>query len=256
MRNAFLWMLVATLGGATKVAAQWTEVPGTAPVGAWVIEIDLLTVATDRHTLDRDGVTYRSTSAGSAFVSTGLAARWDLQLGVELWREETADGGGSRSRAQGAGDMWLRTKWNFSGNEADGPAWAALPYVKLATGSEAISNGRHEPGVLIVHGRPWRENLTWQINAGLDWLAAVDGGRDTVVTLSTALTWAQGDSWSFYGELYSWTETAAPRNWSGELGVGVTCAVGETGWVDLACYVGLTRAAPDYTPALRCGWQF
>ena len=256
MRKTLLWMLAVVCYGASQVAAQITDVPSTAPVGAWLFEVDLLTVATDRHTLDRDGVTYRSTSAGSAFVSTGLTARWDLQFGVELWRKEAAVGGGSQYRAQGAGDTWLRTKWNFLGDEADGPAWAVLPYVKLATGSAEISNGRHEPGVLIVHGRPWGENTTWHINAGVDWLAAADGGRDPTVNLSTVLTWAGGDTWSFYGEFYSWAETARFSEWSGEVGVGITCAVGEAGWIDLACYVGLTRAAPDYTPALRCGWQF
>lgn len=256
MRRLFLSAFAGVLLGSTEAAAQWTEVPTTAAVGALLVEIDLLTVATDRHTLDRDGVLYRSTSIGSAFVSTGLKERLDLQLGVDLWREETAVSGGSEFSSHGAGDTWVRMKWNFQGDEAEGPAWAVLPYVKLATGSDEISNGRHEPGVLIVYGRPWSEKLMWQMNAGLDWLDDGGGGRDATVTLSSALTLTAGPGWSFYGELYGWTVTRQWDNWSGELGLGLIRAVGETGWVDVGCYVGLTRAAPDYAPAVRCGWQF
>lgn len=77
-----------------------------------------------------------------------------------------------------------------------------------------------------------------------------------VFSVSSALThWLNG-RWGIYGEVYAWSDASILREASVEIGLGVTCAVGETGWVELACYVGVTRVAVDYTPALRCGWDF
>lgn len=239
-----------------EMSAQWTEVPTTAPVGRLLLEVDVLTAATDRYTSYRDGVTYRALNVGSVFASSGLTEHCDVQLGVELWHEYSATGSGTDWSGRGMGDVWLRAKWNFRGDEASESAWALLSYVKLGTGSSEVSNGVTEPGLLLVYGSPLGDSMTWNANVGLDWLNDAAGGRDLYVTSSAVVTRTLSERWSAYAEFYGYAPTNAWRDWSGELGCGVTCAMGESGWIDIACYVGLTRAASDYTPALRCGWQF
>jgi hypothetical protein len=256
MRSVIATLLAGLTLAAGEAAAQWTETPGTAPVGGLRVEIEALSLATDRHTLDRDGVTYRSALAGSVFLSTGVTPTWDIQLGVDLWRKESAVDEFGSSTESGRGDLWLRAKWNFAGDENEGPTWAVLPYVKVPTAADGIGNDAWEPGVLLVFGRPLGESRSWQVNAGLDWLDDGAGGCDVYFSVSSALThWLNG-RWGIYGEVYAWSDASILRDASVEIGVGVTCAVGETGWVELACYVGVTRVAVDYTPALRCGWDF
>jgi hypothetical protein len=51
-------------------------------------------------------------------------------------------------------------------------------------------------------------------------------------------------------------DRADSSNWWGEAGLGVVRTIGERGWLDLAIYAGLTKAAPDVSPILRIGWQF
>ncbi|MFZ9682124.1 MAG: hypothetical protein ACO3DQ_02810, partial [Cephaloticoccus sp.] len=126
IRAHFMRLFVATIlavwgGVAVEVAAQWTEVPGTAPMGGWRVEVEAVSVATDRYTLDRDGVAYRSTVAGSVLVSAGLTPTWDVQFGADLWRKESAKDVSDTTAESGRGDLWLRTKWNLAGDENEGP---------------------------------------------------------------------------------------------------------------------------------------
>ncbi|MFM1852353.1 MAG: hypothetical protein RIS54_2037 [Verrucomicrobiota bacterium] len=80
--------------------------------------------------------------------------------------------------------MWLRAKWNFAGDENEGPTWAVLSYVKVPTAADGIGNDAWEPGVLLVFGRPRGESRSWQVNAGLDWLDDGAGGCDVYSQLA------------------------------------------------------------------------
>ena len=59
------------------------------------------------------------------------------------------DGMGGVMRSSGFGDVILRTKINFIGNDSGNLAIAAIPYVKLPSQVALISNGAVEGGVLI-----------------------------------------------------------------------------------------------------------
>ena len=61
---------------------------------------------------------------------------------------------------------------------------------------------------------------------------------------------------AIYGELGCAIDLAATQDWTAEIGGGVVFAFHERGWIDLAVYVGLTDSSADFTPVLRCGWQF
>lgn len=252
----FLALGVGLLLGGVEAAAQRTEAPTTAPVGAWLLEADMLGVTVDRHTPFNDGLHYRSTLAGSLLFSTGITAGFDLQFGYEMWREEHVTGGGMHERYRGGGDGWLRAKWNFAGNETAGPAWALLPYLKLPLADKAVGNGATEPGLVLVFGRPLGTDATLHVNLGADWLDDAAGGRDVAVYASTAWTRTWSETWSGYAELSGWMDNADSSNWWGEIGLGALRTLGERGWLDLAIYAGLTKAAPDFSPILRFGWQF
>ncbi len=249
-------LIIGVLFGIPMICAQSTEGPGTAPRGALLLEVDVLAVSVDQSTPVNDGVHYRSTTAGALMVSTGLTEQLDIQFGFELCREENTSSPGLKSVASGHGDGWLRVKWNFSGNGEEGPAWALLPYLKLPFAVDVIGNNQVEPGMILIFGQPWGDQSSWQVNAGLDWLDDGSGGRDTAIPASTAFTHGLSDRHTIYYEFLYAIDLAARSDWSGEVGLGWTYTLSDRGWIDVAVYIGLTRAAPDYTPILRFGWHF
>jgi len=244
----------AFLLGSLPLWAQVSESPTTVAKGDWLLEADLCSVAFDRHTAQRDGVHYRSTYIGSWLLSTGIAAKVDVQAGLETWREERASGDGWTERGRGVGDAWLRAKWNFTGDEASGPAWALLPYVKLPLADRDVGNGRGEPGCALAFGRPLAGDRWGNATLGLDWLDDGAGGRSVGYYGSLAVTWPCGRSCSAYAEAVASVNAEDTRAWSGELGLGLTREVGRGITFDLAVYIGVTRAAPDVTPVLRLVW--
>ena len=258
MNSRLLRRLLLVAGAwlcAGNLAAQRSEAPTTAPVGAWLLEADMFGVTVDRHTPFNDGLHYRSTLAGSLLFSTGLTEKFDLQIGYEMWRQERVTGA-ANERYRGGGDGWLRAKWNFAGDESEGPAWALLPYVKMPLAGDGIGNGAAEPGLVLVYGRPVGTDSTLHINLGGDWIDDTAGGRDVALYASTAWTRLWSETWSGYAEASVWVDRADSANWWGEGGVGILRTLGERGWLDLAIYAGLTKAAPDFSPILRFGWQF
>lgn len=102
--------LLLALTGLPALPGQVGEAPTTVQPGHWLLEADLVAVASDRHTFWQDGVHYRSTTLGTVLISTGVTARLDVQLGLECWREERVAGDGWREHEHGQGDGWLRCK--------------------------------------------------------------------------------------------------------------------------------------------------
>lgn len=250
------WCVVLLLAAAGPVAAQVTEVSTTAPRGRWLLEVDAASVAYDRHTPANDGVEYRSTTVGSTLFSTGLTDKLDLELGFDFWHEDRALGPGVDDRYVGHGDGWLRCKWNFSGDEATGSAWALLPYLKLPVASADVGNQHYEPGVLVVWGAPWSDCVALNANLGGDWIDDGAGGRDLAVSGSAAVRRALNDRWTVYGEVSFWLDLPDSGHGWGQIGAGFNRGLGKAGWIDGVVYLGATKAAPDIMPVLRFGWQF
>ncbi len=249
--------VVLVLGSISSHAlAQLTEASSTAPQSGWLLEVDVFSMAIDRHTPGKDGVEYRSTTIGSLLFSTGLSDRLDIQFGMDIGREERIVGGGASSTNSGNGDGWFRAKWNFSGNETEGPGWALLPYLKLPLANDDLGNGSLEPGVVLIFDCPLGELTQWNANLGMDCLDDGAGGRDIPLYGSMSFTRTINDKWAAYGEFSGWIDLSDASNWSGEIGGGITYMFNPSAWLDVALYAGLTRSAPDYTPVVRMGWQF
>jgi hypothetical protein len=249
--------LLLTMGGLPDEAfAQLTESTATARPGGWLMEVDVLSVAVDRRTPANDGTEYRSTTIGSILLSTGLSERVDLQLGLDIWRDEKIRSGGASTTSSDHGDGWLRAKWNFHGGETEGPAWAILPYIKLPFAGDDFGNESLEPGALLIFGCPIGGRVQCNANFGTDWLDDGAGRRNAPLYGSCSFTSYVTDTWAFYGELSGWVDPTDPVNWTGEIGFGITCNLNASTWLDVAFYAGLNRTAPDYTPVLRVGCQF
>ena len=142
------WVVVILLSAGPSVSAfgQVIESPTTAARGAWLIEADVGFGVWDRSGRGSERVEFREIGALPVLLSTGVTGRWDLQIGFDGWIEATLETSTGKERISGWGDAYVRTKWNFSGDEEMGPAWAVLPYLKIPVADGDIGNGDFEGG--------------------------------------------------------------------------------------------------------------
>lgn len=253
LRKGFGWALGAGLALGLvpeRLAAQATE--GATPVAAGVVraDVEVLTRAEDwRRPAGAGG---RASYVGWGYVelSTGVAERVELRAGGQLWQRDEADG----FSVEGAGDLYLSAKWLVAGDEAEGPALALMPYLKLPTAGDRWGDDSVDAGVLAIFGRPLGEQGWLNAQAGLDDYGDGAGGRDLGVTASFVAGRALGDRWNVYAEaLGGLNPVEGDSDVSLELGGGAAWAGNDEGtWgLDLAAYSGVTREAPDLRAVLR-----
>lgn len=246
--GCLVWMAL----GAAAGQAQITEWATTVAPGRFLIEMDALSLTTDHEGGDK----YTALGAASTFLTTGLTANWDVQIGAELFLTQKSDSGGLRERHSGIGDVYFRTKWRFYEDTASGTAIALLPYVKIPTNSGGVGNNSLEGGLIV----PWLTNLPGGITvaamAELDFLRNDnDDGYDSFWYGSMSLSRQVTKSIGLYGEL-ALGKSSGGVPWDGTMGAGVTLAMSDDVWWDFAVYRGISRGASDWNHVLRLNWGF
>ena len=217
-----------------------------------LLEMDALALTVD-HRGDADSTVL---AAATTFLTTGLAANWDVQVGVELWLQQDVNAGGGHDRRTGLGDLFVRTKWRFFHNEATGTSVALLPYVKLPTNTDGVGNRAVEGGLIV----PWETrlpgDLVMQAMAGVDLAHRADAaGHELLWYASAVVTRPLTARFALYGEA-AVESAAAGGQPTGLLGGGVTFSPREAISWDLAVYRGLWVDAPDWHGVLRCNFGF
>lgn len=248
----FLRRLLPLTLFAGALSAQITETPATVAPGHFLLEMDALSLSVDHEA----GSKYTAFGAASTFLTTGVTANWDVQLGAELFLTQKFDAGGFTERHSGVGDVYVRTKWRFYEDSASGTSVALLPYVKLPTNSGGVGNESMEGGVIV----PWSTELWGDVHlaamAELDFLRNdADDGYDTFWYASASATRQLTKAIGVYGEM-SFGKSSGRGDLEGLLGGGVTLAVSERVWWDYAIYRGLSRGAADWNHVLRFNWGF
>lgn len=247
-----LGLSLAALSAAGWLRGQITEVPATVAPGRFLLEMDALSFSVDRAA----GAKYTAWAAASTFLTTGLTANWDVQVGAQLFLSQKFDAGGLSERHSGMGDVFLRTKWRFYEDASTGTAVALLPYVKIPTSSGGVGNDSLEGGVIV----PWSTRLPGGFEAaamtGLDLLRnAADDGYDSFWYASAYLSRSLTRAIGVYGEA-AFGKSTGGEPVDGILGAGVTLAVSERVWWDYAIYKGVSRGAADWNHVLRLNVSF
>ncbi|MBL9216386.1 MAG: transporter [Opitutaceae bacterium] len=243
------WLFLA--GGALGFG-QATEWPHTVAPGRFLIEMDALSAAVDREAAER----YTAFGAATTFVSTGVTANWDVQIGVEFFVSRKFEAEGSRERHSGVGDVFLRTKWRFLASESRGVALALLPYVKVPTNSGGVGNDAIEGGLIVPAeaALPGGFGLGAQVEVDLHRNDA-DDGYDAYGYASAALSRALAGRFGAYLEVAA-GKSSGGAPWEGTAGAGVTWQAAENLSWDLALYRGVTRVATDWNPVFRLNFEF
>jgi hypothetical protein len=223
-----------------------TESPITVDAGHFQLEVDFATYTFDRTTHE----TTKAWAVAPTNLKFGILNNVDLQLIVETYNTFTTrdHDTGREHRVSGFGDVTLRCKTNFWGNDGGFSAFGIIPFAKFPTAHDDLGNGAVEGGVIL----PLLLRLSSETEIGTE--IEVDQARNTAgdgyhqdfiysVTVGHDI-----GKWSGYFELFSDVSNEPHAGWVATFDCGVTYKVTKNVQLDAGVNIGLTDAADDWNP--------
>jgi len=122
--------------------------PVTVDAGHFQIEMDFANYAYGTY----QGVTTENFLTTDPVIKLGLTSRIDLEIqpgSYQFMRNFDANTHQEVSHAEGYGDIIVKTKVNFVGNDGGPFAVSIAPFVKIPSSTPFISNGKVEGGVQL-----------------------------------------------------------------------------------------------------------
>ncbi|MBI5381709.1 MAG: transporter [Opitutae bacterium] len=227
-----------------------TECPFTVDAGHLQIEWDWAVLTHEKDTAD--GADTRTTSWSLLPVNfrLGLTNAFEVGLMLAPHERQRMEDRSMRppavERLSGFGDVTLRCKFNFWGNDGGDSALGLMPFIKFPTGRTGLGNSAVEGGVLLPfsHALP----LGWSCGAQteIDLMKnATGGGRHlefiNTITFSRTIVGELGG----YVEVYSQHSAERGARWIGTLDFGFTYGLSKDTQLDAGINLGLCRAAPN-----------
>lgn len=219
-----------------------TESPYSVDAGHYQIELEALSFGKDKS----GGVTTKTISS-SVNVKAGICNRSDLQVVLEFYRNVDVSGNGFDDDVDGIGDMDIRYKFNFWGNDGGPTALAVMPFVTLPTHSEDFGSSRDVEGGIIL---PFATEVEggWSVGVMLE-MDVIRNDADDAYTVS----WLQSvtASHQIVGDLSGFLEfvniSSADDDAASEayFDAGVTYGFGDDIQFDAGTNIGLTQASED-----------
>lgn len=222
-----------------------TESPYTVDAGHFQLETDLLS-----YTRDGDDEVENFAIAPTNF-KVGLLNNVDLQVIAETYniqRIRNRDSHG-RETISGFGDLLVRLKVNFWGNDGGNTAFGVMPFVKFPTNQHDLGNSAVEGGIIF----PLAIELPGKFDLGA--MTEVDSVRNensssyhaefiNSITVGHALV----GELSGYAEFFSAVSTERDAKWIGTFDFGFTYKLTPNVQLDTGLNVGVTRSTDDRNP--------
>ncbi len=222
-----------------------TESPFTVEPGRVQIEASFAEYTRDRHNPEREDICVTAWSLAPVNIRVGLTPCAEVQFIVDSFIDvKTVDRTAvTTDRVRGFGDVTVRAKWNFWGNDGGVTALGLMPFVKIPTARTGLGNHSVEGGLIL----PFAMDLAAGFSLGAmtegDVVRnAVDDGYTLAWINTVTVGYALTANLSVFGEF-----TAKVGEGSPALGfdTGLTYAVNKDLQLDCGVNFGLTRAADD-----------
>ncbi len=221
------------------------NVAQTVDAGHFQIESDLANFTYD----NTAGIKTRSFEALDPAYKLGLTSSIDLEVEFNgLQSVSSGDNLSPTMHAQGFGDVFLRSKINFIGNDSGDLAIAAIPYVKAPSQRAVISNGVVEGGVIIPISYKLPNDFVLLFDPEFDALKnANNSGRHAnftnLVNISHPVPGIK--NLTAFAEVFASVpaERASPNVYTADFALAYL--VNPSLQLDAGTNVGLNRAAPD-----------
>ena len=219
--------------------------PLTVDAGRFQYETDLVTYT---HS-NTGGVSTRTFVALDPTLKVGLTRRVDLELqfnGYTNTRALDPGTGSTLSRADGAGDLVVRSKVNLFGNDGGAVAMALIPYVKLPTAARTLGNNQVEGGVIAPLSIKLPAGFVLTLVPEVDVLRNTnDSGKHVNFVGVLDLGYAVTDKLTVFAEVYGAVGTDAHTPPAYTADAAVAYLLTETIQLDAGVNVGLNRDTPN-----------
>lgn len=220
-----------------------TESPYTVDKGHYQMELEIASIT-------RDGGQTTGYGLGELNAKYGMTDAADIQFVLPMFNHEH---GGD----EGFGDMQVRLKYNFWGNDEDGDALAIMPYIKLPTGNDDLSNDHLEGGLILPYGFEGAGGWSWGLMAEVDIEADEDGdGYHTKGLFSVAAGHDLTESTGFFLEAVQIVSPEDSNAHEAYFNTGLTWSPESQLQFDGGVRVGLTDDSTDLVPFIGVSSKF
>jgi hypothetical protein len=229
-----------------------TESAYTVDAGHFQIESDLFSYT-------RDSSDFESFSAVSLNLKLGLLNNVDLQVGLNPFLYDSVHDSSTdeRDSVSGFGDLVTRLKINLWGNDSGPFALAIMPFVKIPTGGDELSNGSVEGGLIIPLAFALPGGWGMGLMTEFDFLRNdLDDGYHTDFVNSVTFAHDIVGSLAGYAEFFTVVSSQSDSDWQGFLDFGLTYAVTENLQLDTGINIGVTDSAPDWNPFVGFAYRY
>jgi hypothetical protein len=225
-----------------------TESPYTVDAGHVQLEMDFVAYTHDRNTAAGANTSSDAFAIAPVNLKAGLLNSVDLQLVIGTYnRVRTADrSAGTIQRQSGFGDVTLRLKKNFWGNDRGESAFGMMPFVTIPASQDNLGNNAVEGGLIfpldvkLPHG--------WGMGAmtEFDLLQNTDASGYHA-SFVNSVTFSHDIAGKLGGYMEFFSEVSAERNsdWIGTVDFGLTYGLTANLQLDAGVNFGVTRAADD-----------
>lgn len=236
-----------------------TESPITVDAGHFQLEMDVLSYSYDRHNPEHADTKSEQFNFASLNLKAGLLHNWDLQLLIPSYNVSRSHDYTSRTveKHRGFGDLTLRSKVNFWGNDSGPAAFGVMPFVKLPTNQDELGNNSVEGGIILPFG------MDLPLGWGMGTMLEVDVNRSVEHSgYHPEFIYSITFGHPIYGRLSGYVEwfallsEEAPSEWESTFDVGFTCRLSDNIQLDTGINIGLTRSASDLNPFLGLSYRF
>lgn len=236
-----------------------TEGPFTIDAGHFQIETDIVKYTDNRYKQGADNTRSKAWNVAPTTLKAGLTDSTDFHLIFDGYAQQTSSDkvAGTRETKNGLGDVTLRVKHNFWGNEGGQTALGIIPYVKLPTNQDNLGNNDVEGGLIlpfsIDFGDGYGLGLMTQVETLKD---ADDNGYHASFANSASFAVDWDESLGSYYEIYTSKGTDAGDRWVVAFDTGVTYGLTDDIQLDAGINIGLTEAADDYQPFVGVSYRY
>lgn len=229
-----------------------TESPFTIDAGHVQIESDLINWTRNRG----GGADFDALDIGGMNFRLGLTNALEIGAVITAYHHEETRIGGQKFTDEGFGDVTLRMKYNFWGNDGGKTALGIMPFITLPAASGDFGVSEEEYGVIIPLSVSLGDRWGLGLMTEIDYVNSDDGGKEVVLVNSITVGHDLTDAVGVYVEFFSEIPVENSRDWVGFTSVGFTYALTDNVQLDTGINFGVTDAADDLNPFLGISVRF